>query len=134
MRHSIIALLMVLAGILLTGGGLAGFYSLYAASRHYERTEGVIKSFTTKKIRRYRKLRYEHEMQICYPTSQYGNMSVSEKSYWPFRSAGDSLTVWYHPERPYDIHLPDSEWVYWASMTALGLFCIYGGVIIRKKN
>ena len=65
-RSQIIALLLLISGIVLLGGGVWGFYSLYAISHRYEHTTGIIRTLQTKKIYRYRKIRYKKEMQICY--------------------------------------------------------------------
>ena len=60
-RSQIIALLLLISGIVLLGGGVWGFYSLYAISHRYEHTTGIIRTLQTKKIYRYRKIRYKKE-------------------------------------------------------------------------
>lgn len=124
---------MLLFGGLSFLGGLVGFCSLYVASSTYEHTIGTIRKFQTKRVYRYRKMRYEHEMQISYPTVRYGNLSVSQITHWPFRSVGDELSVWYHPNRPWDIRLPGAECGLWGFLTVLGVICIYGGLLVRKS-
>lgn len=131
-RNQIIALLVLVVGIFLFGGGTVGLYSLYTASQNYERTVGVVRKFQTKRIYRYRKMRYESRMQVVYPTTRYGEMSVSKISHWPFRSVGDKLTIWYRPDRPHEIRLPKSECMLWGSLVVLGLICIYSGIIIWR--
>lgn len=43
-RSQIIALLLLISGIVLLGGGVWGFYSLYAISHRYEHTTGTIRT------------------------------------------------------------------------------------------
>ena len=82
-RSQIIALLLLISGIVLLGGGVWGFYSLYAISHRYEHTTGIIRTLQTKKIYRYRKIRYKKEMQIAYSTDKYGDLFATRISYWP---------------------------------------------------
>lgn len=49
-RSQIIALLLLISGIVLLGGGVWGFYSLYAISHRYEHATGTIRTLQTKKI------------------------------------------------------------------------------------
>ena len=100
-RSQIIALLLLISGVVLLGGGVWGFYSLYAISHRYEHTTGTIRTLQTKKIYRYRKIRYKKEMQIAYSTDKYGDLFATRISYWPLRSVGDKVSVWYHPHRPH---------------------------------
>ena len=92
-RSQIIALLLLISGIVLLGGGVWGFYSLYAISHRYEHTTGIIRTLQTKKIYRYRKIRYKKEMQIAYSTDKYGDVFATRISYWPLRSVGDKVSV-----------------------------------------
>lgn len=131
MRNPIIALLVLIVGIFLLGEGTAGLYSLYTASQNYERTVGVVRKFQTKRIYRYRKMRYESRMQVVYPTTRYGELSVSKISYWPFRSVGDKLMIWYHPDHPYEIRFPKSECILWAFLIVFGLICIIVVFILK---
>ena len=86
MRNQIIALLVLVVGIFLFGGGTVGLYSLYTASQNYERTVGVVRNFQTKSIFRYRKMIYESRMYILqpdmerclFPISVIGHLEVSE--------------------------------------------------------
>lgn len=43
-RSQIIALLLLISGVVLLGGGVWGFYSLYAISHRYEHTTGIIRT------------------------------------------------------------------------------------------
>lgn len=49
-RSQIIALLLLISGIVLLGGGVWGFYSLYAISHRYEHTTGIIRTLQTKRF------------------------------------------------------------------------------------
>ena len=51
-RSQIIALLLLISGIVLLGGGVWGFYSLYAISHRYEHTTGTIRTLQIQKIYR----------------------------------------------------------------------------------
>ena len=70
------------------GGGVWGFYSLYAISHRYEHTTGIIRTLQTKKIYRYRKIRYKKEMQIAYSTDKYKEVPYLDVSstYEPSRN------------------------------------------------
>lgn len=81
-RSQIIALLLLISGIVLLGGGVWGFYSLYAISHRYEHTTGTIRTLQIQKIYRYRKIRYKKEMQIAYSTDKYGDLFATRISYW----------------------------------------------------
>lgn len=133
-RNQIRALLCLAGGILLSVGGVLGGYSLYSASHSYEHTVGIVRRFHTEKVHRYRKIRYRHEMCLMYPTVRYGEMSVSKNSYWPFRNVGDSLSVWYHPDHPHDIRLPESEGVLWGGLLVSGVLCICVGVLVWRRS
>lgn len=133
-RFRMVSLLMLAVGVLFLLGGVGGFASLCIASQNYEHTTGVIRKYQTKRVHRFRKIRYKSEMLIGYPTPKYGEMFVSRASYWPFRSEGDRLPVWYHPEHPRDIRLPNSECLLWGFLTVSGLIVIYVGTRLRKEQ
>lgn len=48
-RSQIIALLLLISGIVLLGGGVWGFYSLYAISHRYEHTTGTYSNIANPK-------------------------------------------------------------------------------------
>ena len=125
-RSQIIALLLLISGIVLLGGGVWGFYSLYAISHRYEHTTGIIRTLQTKKIYRYR--------QIAYSTDKYGDLFATRISYWPLRSVGDKVSVWYHPHRPHEIRLPESECMLWGLLVASGFICMCGSVVFWKTS
>ena len=133
-RSQIIALLLLISGIVLLGGGVWGFYSLYAISHRYEHTTGTIRTLQIQKIYRYRKIRYKKEMQIAYSTDKYGDLFATRISYWPLRSVGDKVSVWYHPHRPHEIRLPESECMLWGLLVASGFICMCGSVVFWKTS
>lgn len=133
-RVRIFSLLLLVVGTFLLLGGAGGFVSLYMASQKYEHTTGVIRDYQTRKIYRYRKIRYESQMLISYPTDRYGDLLVTRTSYPPFRSKGDKLPVWYHPDHPREIRLPNSECMLWGLLAVAGLIGIYGGWACRKDS
>lgn len=126
--------LLVMVGSLLALGGAGGFCSLYMASKEYVHAVGTVQKCQTKKVYRHRKLRYESEMSLIYPTEKYGELSVTEVSHWPFRSKGDKIVVWYHPDRPRDIRLPQCECILWGFLLVIGVVCIYGGIYFWKNR
>lgn len=126
-------LLLVVGGFLFLGGAV-GLTSLYIASKDHESTTGVVKKYDRKRVYRHRKIRYESEMLISYPTPKYGEMHVYKKSHCPFREVGDELTVWYHRERPEEIRLPVSESILFGTLVVFGLLCTYGGICYRKAT
>lgn len=133
-RLRAISLLMLVAGAFLLLGGVVGFASLYTASKEYESATGIVQDVQSKVEYRHRKRRYKNKMQISFPTLKYGEQRITCESYWPFRSKGDELTVWYHPDRPWESRLPGSESVLWGVLVASGVICIYGGLAVRKKK
>ena len=70
-RVRIFSLLLLVVGTFLLLGGAGGFVSLYMASQKYEHTTGVIRDYQTRKIYRYRKIRYESQMLISYIISSF---------------------------------------------------------------
>lgn len=129
----IVILLMLVGGACLLLGGMAGMYSLYEASQACGRTTGTVRRIQTKRIYRSRKIRYESRMQVCYQTPRYGKLVVSTENYNPFRSEGDEVLVWYHPDRPREIRLPWSECAVWGLLIAAGLTGICIGIVARKE-
>lgn len=134
LHSQIIALLLLVVGAFLFLGGTVGLVSLCIASKDCESTTGVVKKYDRKRVFRHRKIRYESEMLISYPTSRYGDMYVYQRSYCPFRKVGDELTVWYYRERPEDVRLPVSESVLFGTLVVFGLLCTYGGICYRKAT
>lgn len=127
----LIFLLLVVGGFLFLGGAV-GLTDLYIASKDCESTTGIVKKYDRKRVFRHRKIRYESEILISYPTPQYGDMHVYQRSYCPFRKVGDELTVWYYRERPEKIRLPFSESILFGTLVVFGLLCTYGGICYRK--
>lgn len=125
---------VLIAGVLLLLGGLAGSASLYAVRQDYRHTTGTIRDFRREKVYRHRKIRYEYTMRISYPTHGYGEMQTTRKGYWPFGDKGDKIAVWYHPCRPHEIRLPATEGLLWGVLAAAGLICIYCGAAARKED
>lgn len=108
--HSqLIAILLLVVGVCLFLGGVAGLGSLYMVSKDCESTAGVVKKYDRKRVYRHRKIRYESTMLVSYSTPKYGEMHVYKKSHCPFREVGNELTVWYDRNRPEAIRLPVSE-------------------------
>lgn len=132
LNPQIIVLLLLVVGGFLFLGGIVGLSSLIIALKDCETTTGVVKKYNRKRIYRRRKIRYESEMLICYPTLKYGDMYVYEKSHNPFRKVGDELTVWYYRDRPEKIRLPASESSLYGTLVVFGLLGICGGVYCRK--
>ena len=122
--HSqLIAILLLVVGVCLFLGGVAGLGSLYMVSKNCESTTGVVKKYDRKRVYRHRKIRYESTMLVSYSTPKYGEMHVYKKSHCPFREVGDELTVWYDRNRPEAIRLPVSPFWY--------LGCFRGIMYIR---
>jgi hypothetical protein len=71
-------------------------------------------------------------MTVIYSTEKYGDLSVTRTTHWPFTRKGDEISVWYHPERPREVHLPVSEGVFGGGLAVIGVLCIYGGCFFRK--
>lgn len=134
LNPQIIVLLLLVVGGFLFLGGIVGLSSLIIASKDCETTTGVVKKYNRKRIYRRRKIRYESEMLICYPTLKYGDMYVYEKSHNPFRKVGDELTVWYDRNRPEAIRLPVSESILFGTLVVFGVLCTYGGICYRKAT
>lgn len=132
-RNRIVFLLMLVVGAILFLGGIVGFYSLYQNFKEYEHTTAVVLKLQTKKVYRQRKIRYDTDMLLRYPTTKYGELSVSMKSYNPFRHEGDELSLWYHPERPREVIQPLDESLVWGILLIAGLICISGGKIKRES-
>lgn len=133
--HSqLIAILLLVVGVCLFLGGVAGLGSLYMASKDCESTTGVVKKYDRKRVYRHRKIRYESTMLVSYSTPKYGEMHVYKKSYCPFREVGDELTVWYDRNRPEAIRLPVSESILFGTLVVFGVLCTYGGICYRKAT
>lgn len=133
-HRRMIMLSALLVGALLLLGGAGGFYSLFVASRSYEKTTGVVRDVRTKKVYRHRRLRYESKMLVSYPTSKYGELRVLKDSYCPFRSKGDELVVWYDSARPEEIRLPRSECAIWAVLLFVGIVLVRVGLACGKTR
>mgnify|MGYP000321738794 FL=1 len=73
-------------------------------------------------------------MQIAYSTDKYGDLFATRISYWPLRSVGDKVSVWYHPHRPHEIRLPESECMLWGLLVASGFICMCGSVVFWKTS
>ena len=131
-------ILLCVIGSGLTLVSLWNLSTLYGAFQTYEQSVGEVKQINTRKVYRYRKIRYEHEMIIGYPTLRYGELYVSRKYYWPFREKGDKVRVWYHPEHPREIFLPWEEGGLWGFLLASGVaglaVGIYGNRNRNKKS
>ena len=107
-RIRIIPWVMLVVGFILLSAGVAELYPLCRAARNCHHTVGIVQRVETKKNYRHRKLRYDTEMTVIYSTEKYGDLSVTRTSHWPFTRKGDEISVWYHPERPREVHLPVS--------------------------
>lgn len=131
-RIRIIPWVMLVVGFILLSAGVAELYPLCRAARNCHHTVGIVQRVETKKNYRHRKLRYDTEMTVIYSTEKYGDLSVTRTSHWPFTRKGDEISVWYHPERPREVHLPVSEGVFGGGLVVIGALCIYGGCFFRK--
>lgn len=134
LRYKFVCCLLALGGIVLLGGALYGFGSLYQAYSSYEHTVGQIRKTRTERTYRHRKMRFKHEMELGYPTADYGELRVSKEYYRPFRREGDELTVLYHPDRPRDIRLPGEECWIWSAMLVCGLVCAGGAWAMLRPD
>lgn len=134
MNIKIIKVIILAAGILLILGAIAGFVSIFIASKKYVHTVCIVEQYNSKKVYKSRKLRYENTMLISYETERYGKLYTTLKSYYPFRKAGDELALWFDPNKPRNIKLPFSEGCIWISLIVSGLICIYVGTFFDSKN
>lgn len=139
LRSKTFSLLLLLAAVLLLGGGTYGLVSLGQASGTLVPTAGVIDRLHSTREYRYRKMRVHQEMQISYTAGRYGIQRVTKEAYWPFYRVGDRIKVLYDPVRPRDVRLPSEERLVWIAMEGVGLLCLAGawglwGISRRKER
>mgnify|MGYP003397740053 CR=1 FL=1 len=134
MKQKVVGFVLLFVGVISILLASYGLYSLYDKSESMEHTVGFVKYLDTKRIHRYRKIRYENTAQISYDTKRYGNMYVGVKLYNPFIFQGDSISVWYSPERPEKIVIPMDDGIIYAFIVASGLLCLVLGVICVRKT
>lgn len=134
MHYRIMIVLLWMIGTGLLFGGIWKLTALYKASHTYERSVGKVERLRTQKVYRNRKLRYDHEMTISYPTSRYGVLYVSKEYYWPFRTSGDEVKVWYHPDHPRNICLPKEDGALGGLLLMLGFTAVWCGIYAVKNK
>lgn len=132
--RTIMIFFLWIVGLLFIVGGLWGIGNLFQNAKTYVQTTGEVKEVCTRKVYRYRKIRYKQEMTVGYTTGRFGELYTTVPSYYPFRKAGDRLLVWYHPERPREICFPISEGCFWGGFLLGGLLSVGGGIWSWKKN
>lgn len=132
-RSKVIIFCVLLLGVAMLLGGVCGLMSLYKASRTCEHTTATVHRVDTRRVYRYRKTRYESEMLLSYPTERYGVLYTYRKVYFPFKKAGDRLSVLYEPNKPRNIRFPGIESVQWLLLLLAGI--LIEGVIwlVNKK-
>lgn len=133
-HYRVMLVFLWVMGIGLLLGGIWELTILYEASQTYERSVGKIENVRTQKVYRNRKPRYNHEMKISYSTSRYGVLYTSKRYYWPFRTLGDEVRVWYHPERPRDICFPEEDGAFGGLLLILGLTVVWCGIYAVKNR
>lgn len=114
-------------------GSLYGFFSLYRTSGTFEHTVAVVQRIDTRKVYRHRKIRYESEMLLAYPTERYGMLYTSQRNYWPFRETGDRLSLLYDPKHPRNIRLSGAEIFLWSVLLIVGGILSAFACFIYKK-
>ncbi|MEI0447825.1 hypothetical protein R4J03_12320 [Brachyspira intermedia] len=134
MNIKIIKVIILAAGILLILGAIAGFVSIFIASKKYVHTVCIVEQYNSKKVYKSRKLRYENTMLISYETERYGTLYTTLKSYYPFRKVGDKLALWFDPNKPRNIKLPFSESCIYVLLIVSGSICIYAVIWLYVKK
>lgn len=133
MKLKIIIFLLLFIGSILFIAGSYRLYSLYRLSDKMEHTVGIVREMKTEKIYRYRKMKYEHIAHIEYKVKDYSR-HVRMKVYNPFIFRGSEIALWYNPDRAGEVVLPYQEGWNWGACGAFGLFCLFLGLGIIKKN
>lgn len=134
MKQKVVGFVLLFVGVISIIFASYGLYSLYDKSESMEHTVGVVKNLDTRKIYRHRKTRYENTAHISYDTKLYGSMHVGVKLYNPFIFQGDSISVWYSPDRPEKIVIPMDDGIIYVFIFASGLLCLALGVICVRKT
>lgn len=133
MNIKIIKAAILTVGILLILGAIAGFVSIFIASKKYVHTVCIVEQYNSKKVYKSGKLRHQNTMIISYETEKYGKLYAKLKSHYPFRKVGDKLPLWFDPNKPRNIKLPFSESCIGISLIVSGLVLIYLGIFIVKN-
>lgn len=116
--------------------GVGGFVSLGIVLKDWIPARGVVERIESERVYKYRKMRWEHRVDVRYETAEFGEMDTWKEVYVTIgMKEGDEIALLYNPDYVREVRFPVHEgWLY-GCFCAGGLGFLWIGNVLRKgKN
>ena len=97
--HDMAYVACFLIGFVMLALGIGGFISLGMIVKDWNPARGVVERIESERVYKYRKMRWEHRVDVRYETVEFGEMYTSKEVYLTFGiREGGEIALLYNPE------------------------------------
>ena len=97
--HDMAYVACFLIGFVMLALGIGGFISLGMIVKDWNPARGVVERIESERVYKYRKMRWEHRVDVRYETVEFGEMYTSKEVYLTFgMREGGEIALLYNPE------------------------------------
>lgn len=133
--HDMAYVACFLIGFVMLALGIGGFISLGMIVKDWTPARGVVERIESERVYKYRKMRWEHRVDVRYETVEFGEMNASKEVHLTLgMDKGDEVALLYNPDYVREVRFPVREgWLY-GFFSAGGLGIAWIGFVLRKEK
>ena len=134
-KHDMAYVACFLIGFVMLALGIGGFISLGMIVKDWTPARGVVERIESERVYKYRKMRWEHRVDVRYETVEFGEMYTSKEVYLTLgMREGGEIALFYNPEYVREVRFPVHEGCLHGFFSAVGLGIAWIGFVLRKEK